>query len=205
MLQYVLNMFILFVYKISKEVFKFELINFFIAFNLNHIFVGLKKSEKECKALRKANKELEEALEKLKLENRQVVFSVLTGIVRNNCKSTRNKKQIAKISEEFRENVKQVDELLELSEEDIRLIYGDTQNPFKDICFKVETLKEVKVGTVIDELSFRADTLVKENRRIKEKLIRERYDFQSKYKKLMFEYKDLELKHECLKTENEKL
>ena len=165
------------------------------------IFLGSNKIHNECKALRKRNKELEEIVEKLKLENRQAVFSVLTGIVRNNCNSAEALKQIATVSKELREKTGRVDDQLVLTEDDLLLIYGDECDPFKDVTFKVDELRNVGVEAFIDELEFRADILVKENRRIKVKLIQERFEFQSKYKDLMLEFKDLELKHECLKRE----
>ena len=92
-----------------------------------------------------------------------------------------------------------VNDQLELTEDDLLLVYGDKCNPFKDVSFKVGELRNVGVETFIDELEFRADILVKENHRIKVKLIQERFESQSKYKDMMLKFKDLELKHECLK------
>ena len=163
------------------------------------VFSGSNKTHNECMVLRKRIKELKETVEKLKLENRQVVFSVLTKIVRNNCKSAEDIKQIATVSKKLHEKTDQVDDQLELTEDDLLLVYGDKSNPFKDASFNVNELRNVGVETFIDELEFRADILVKENRRIKVKLIQERFEFQSKYKDVMIEFKDLELKHEKLK------
>ena len=160
-----------------------------------------KRLEKENKSLRKTIKSLEEQIENFKLDNRQAVVGVLTKIIRSNCKPA-HIKTIAESLKEFKKSVNEVDQQLELTEEDVLFIFGDT--PFKNDCLNLDELKHVDVESFIDELHFRADTLVKENCRIKKLLIKERYDSKLEYKDLMLEHKDLELKFECLKTGSSK-